>query len=294
MSAADPEPPRSSPSPCAGEGRGEGRPLRAPELDALLDHLFLRTGLDFRRYARRSVERRLLHVMQQEGVSSVGELRARLGADDAARAFAERLCVNVTSMFRDPAFYTALRARVLPLLRPLPLVRAWSAGCASGEEAYSLAILLREEGLLSRSRIYATDVAGEALARARAGVLPLERMREYTQNYQRAGGDAFSDHYVARSDGALLREPLRKAIVFSRHDLVNDASFNEFQLVLCRNVLIYFGPALQVQAHALLWRSLAPGGVLGVGQREIVPPAPLRDYEELDASAKLYRRALRP
>ncbi|MFL5263185.1 MAG: CheR family methyltransferase [Anaeromyxobacteraceae bacterium] len=264
----------------------------ASELDALLDHLFVRTGLDFRRYARRSVERRLRHLMQQENLGSVREVRAHLASAAAAKAFAERLCVNVTAMFRDPPFWVALRDRVVPRLRGLPLVRVWSAGCATGEEAYSLAILLREAGLLSRTRIYATDVDEAALERARGGEYPLDHMRDSTQAYQRAGGTAaFSDYYDARAGGATMRGPLRRAILFARHNLVTDASFNAFHLVLCRNVLIYFGPALQEQVRALLAESLVPGGVLGVGARELVATGAGCGYLELDAAARLYRRA---
>jgi chemotaxis protein methyltransferase CheR len=200
--------------------------------------------------------------------------------------------VNVTALFRDPPFWVALRARVVPLLRALPLVRVWSAGCATGEEAYSLAILLREVGLLSRARIYATDVDEAALERARAGEYPLDQVRDATQAYLRAGGTAaFSDYYDARAGGATMRAPLRRAIVFARHNLVTDASFNAFHLVLCRNVLIYFGPALQEQVRALVAESLAPGGVLGVGARELVETGPASGYVELDAAARLYRRA---
>jgi chemotaxis protein methyltransferase CheR len=272
-------------------GAGEGGAFPASELDALLDHLFVRTGLDFRRYARRSVERRLRHLMQQENLASVREVRARLASAAAAKAFAERLCVNVTAMFRDPPFWAALRARVVPLLRPLPLVRVWSAGCATGEEAYSLAILLREAGMLPRARIYATDVDEAALERARAGEYPLDHTRESTHAYQRAGGTAaFSDYYDARAGGATMRTPLRRAIVFARHNLVTDASINAFHLVLCRNVLIYFGPALQEQVRALIAESLAPGGVLGVGARELVATGPGHGYAEVDAAARLYRR----
>jgi chemotaxis protein methyltransferase CheR len=268
-------------------------PRLAPgEVDALLDHLFVRTGQDFRAYARRSLERRLLHVMLHEGAPSVAALRARLDTPAAARLLAERLCVNVTSMFRDPPFWRALRELVVPRLREEPLARVWVAGCATGEEAYAMAILLREEGLLHRSRVYATDVDEAALSRAREGTYPLEQMREFTANYQRAGGTAaFSDHYAAGPRGAMLREAVRRRVLFARHDLVSDAPFNEFHLVLCRNVLIYFRPPLQERACAVFRHSLAPGGVLGTGLHEVLPQAlPRSWFEELDGAHKLYRR----
>ena len=185
------------------------------------------------------------------------------------------------------------RRYVVPQLRTLPFVRVWSAGCATGEEAYSLAILLREEGLYARSRIYATDVDESALARARSGVFPLEHMREYTHNYVRGGGRAaFSEYYRAGAEGAALAPSLARNIVFARHDLAADATFNEFHVILCRNVLIYFDASLQRGAHELLHRSLAPGGVLGLGLREVVPRdlCPGR-YDEIDAALKLYRDA---
>jgi chemotaxis protein methyltransferase CheR len=270
-------------------------PLPTAEVDALLDHLYVRTGHDFRGYARRSLERRLRHVMLHDGVATVAELRAGLAGPAGAARLCDRLLVNVTSLFRDPPFWLALRTRVLPALRELPLLRVWSAGCATGEEAWSLAILLREEGLGERSRVYATDVGEAVLARARAGILPLEHMRESTHHYARAGGaTGLSSHYTVGPDGAALKPALRRQVVFARHNLASDASFNEFHLVLCRNVLIYFNPALQERAHALFLRSLAPDGVLGLGQREIVPAQLSAAYEPLDAAQKLYRRAAAP
>jgi len=275
----------------AGEqGEESGPTVDAGEVALLLDHLFVRTGLDFRRYAQRAIERRLRHIMLQEGVSRVRDLRARVGDDASATRLAERMCVKVTTLFRDPGFWAALRARVVPGLRALPFARVWIAGCATGEEAYSMTMLLAEEGLQERSRLYATDVDETALARARAGVYPLEHMREYTHNYQRAGGrTAFSEYYTVRPDGAALRPFLRRNIVFSRHNLVTDASFNAFDLVLCRNVLIYFEATLQDHVHALLRRSLAPYAVLGLGQREIVPERFRAAYDDIDPAVKLYR-----
>jgi chemotaxis protein methyltransferase CheR len=293
MAAADIGPP---PAPL-GDGVDEPREpeLDRRDVDALVDHLFVRAGIDFRRYARKSVERRIRHVLLQDGVASVAQLRARVAGAGAAAAvhLAHRLCVTVTTLFRDPAFWTALRRYVTPQLRTLPFVRVWSAGCATGEEAYSLAILLREEGLYARSRIYATDVDESALARARSGVFPLEHMREYTHNYVRGGGTAaFSEYYRAGAEGAALAPSLARNIVFAPHNLAADATFNDFQLILCRNVLIYFEASLQRAAHELLHKSLAPGGVLGLGLREVVPRelCPGR-YDELDAALKLYRDA---
>ncbi|HEX9291691.1 MAG TPA: protein-glutamate O-methyltransferase CheR [Anaeromyxobacteraceae bacterium] len=263
------------------------------DVERFLAALALLTGLDFRSYARRSVHRRLRHLMLQDGLADLGALGARVLADRrSAAAFAERVCVNVTSMFRDPGFFAALRERVVPLLRELPFFRVWHAGCSSGEEVYSLAILLREEGLHRRARLYATDIDETALARARAGVYPLDVMREYTQQYQRAGGTAaFASYYRASGEGAVLDPALRANVVFASHNLATDASFNEFHVILCRNVLMYFDAALQRRAYDLLSQSLAPGGVLALGQREVVPSERLDGrYAELDAAHKIYRR----
>jgi chemotaxis protein methyltransferase CheR len=282
----------------AGAGALPGTPT-APGIDrqqveALLDHLFVQTGLDFRRYARRSIERRLQHVLMQEGLASVEALRVRVAGrgHDAALDLAHRICVTVTTLFRDPEFWIALRTLVAPALRELPFVRVWSAGCATGEEAYSLAILLREEGLAGRTRIYATDVDEDAILRARSAQLPLEHMREYTRNYLRAGGTrSFSEYYTVSGESASLAPSLLRHVLFSRHNLATDASFNEFHLILCRNVLIYFEDSLQEQAHEVFRRSLAARGVLGLGLREIVPSRRAEaSFEALDPARKLYRR----
>ncbi len=262
------------------------------EVLAFLDHLFVRTGVDFRQYAQVSIRRRLHRVMIEDGAPTLEALRARMTDPGAARRIVHRLCVTVTSMFRDPEFWVAFRREVVPRLRALPLIRIWHAGCATGEEAYSLAIVLREEGLYTRSRIYATDVDESALDRARSATYPLDQVREYTRNYARAGGTrAFSEYYSASSDGVELRPGLRRHVILARHNLATDESFNEFHVVLCRNVLIYFDEALQARSHDLLWRSLAPGAVLALGQREIVPPNLDRRYERLDPAQKLYVRA---
>jgi chemotaxis protein methyltransferase CheR len=258
----------------------------------LLDHLFVRTGIDFRQYEARSIRRRLRHVMLQDRIPTVAALRKRLDDAAAARLLSERLCVSVTSMFRDPPFWQSFRTNVAPLLRKLAFVRIWDAGCATGEEAYSLAIVLREEGLYARSRIYATDVDEGALARARSGKYPAAQVREYTHNYLRAGGTVpFSNYYSSSVDGVTVRDRIRRNLVFARHNLVTDASFNEFHVVVCRNVMIYFGPAMQERVHELLWGSLAAGGVLALGLREIVPPHREHGrYERFDLAQKLYRR----
>jgi chemotaxis protein methyltransferase CheR len=202
------------------------------------------------------------------------------------------LSINVTAMFRDPGFYVALREKVVPLLRTYPFTRVWVAGCSTGEEVYSLAILLEEEGLYGKARIYATDINEAVLDRARAGVFPLDKMRGYTENYIRGGGTrAFSEYYVAAYDGARFARSLTENVVFAQHNLVSDRSFNEFNLIMCRNVMIYFDRSLQDRVHRLFHESLARLGVLALGRKESVAFSPFAGaYEELDPGERIYRK----
>jgi chemotaxis protein methyltransferase CheR len=228
-----------------------------------------------------------------EGVASVSGLLERLLHDEGCM---ERLLldlsINVTSMFRDPPFFAALRQVVVPLLRTHPFLRVWNAGCSTGEETWSLAILLEEEGLYDRTRIYATDINEAVLELARLGVFPLDKMQEYTQNYIRAGGrNAFSEYYVARYDGAQFARSLVDGVVFARHNLASDAVFNEFQAIMCRNVMIYFDRPLQEHVHRLFHESLATFGILALGQKETIRFSPHEAaYESLDAAERLYRK----
>jgi chemotaxis protein methyltransferase CheR len=202
------------------------------------------------------------------------------------------LSVNVTAMFRDPTFYAAFRAKVVPLLRTYPFTRVWVAGCSTGEEVFSLAILLAEEGLYDRTRIYATDINEVVLERAKRGVFPLDKMQEYTQNYIRAGGDrSFSEYYTARYEGALFSRSLLDNVVFAQHNLVSDRAFNEFNVVLCRNVMIYFDRSLQNRVHELFYESLEMFGVLGLGQKESITFTPHEaSFEELDGRERLWKK----
>jgi chemotaxis protein methyltransferase CheR len=204
------------------------------------------------------------------------------------------LTVHVTSMFRDPGFYIAFRQKVVPLLATYPFARIWHAGCSSGEEVYSMAIVLFEEGIHERCRIYATDLSEAVLRGASQGLFPLSAMKEYTENYQRAGGKtAFSDYYTARYDHALFHSHLRDSIVFAPHNLVTDGSFNEFNVILCRNVMIYFNDTLQRHVHELLYQSLSRLGVLGLGRRESLKFTPHESsYEPLDDTERLYRKVM--
>jgi chemotaxis protein methyltransferase CheR len=267
--------------------------LEEIELALLLEGVFRKYGFDFREYASASLRRRVWRRVHAEGLSTISELQARLLHDPACM---ERLLldlsINVTAMFRDPSFYSAFRAKVVPQLRTYPFTRIWVAGCSTGEEVYSLAILLREEGLYDRSRIYATDINESVLDRARTGVFPLEKMREYTQNYIKAGGtQAFSEYYLAKYDGAQFQRSLIDNVVFAQHNLVSDRSFNEFNVIVCRNVMIYFDRVLQDRVHELFYESLMTFGVLGLGHKESIRFSPHADsFEELDPAEKLYRK----
>jgi chemotaxis protein methyltransferase CheR len=271
----------------------DGNDLEAIEVQLLLEAVFRRYGFDFRDYAYPSIRRRIWNSVQAEGLRGVSELQGKLLYDAACmERFLLKVTVNVTTMFRDPSFYRALRTLVLPCLRAQPFLRIWHVGCATGEEVYSMAILLHEEGLLPRCRIYGTDMNEAVLDRAKAGIFPLASVQEYTGNYLRAGGTAsFSEYYTARYDSVIFQRALGKNIVFAQHNLVTDSSFNEFHLILCRNVLIYFNNALTARVHRLLYESLASFGFLGLGAQESIRFTPHETcYEELDRNERLYRR----
>ena len=267
--------------------------LECVEVDLLLEAIHRTYGFDFRHYARASIRRRIWRRVQAEGVGTISGLQERVLHDVACMdRFVSDVSVPTTAIFRDPRFYQALRAKVVPTLRTYPFIRVWNAGCSTGEETYSMAIMLLEEGLYERTRIYATDLNESALDRARAGRVPLGRMREYTGNYIAAGGRrAFSEYFSADRTHAVFNPRLTENVVFSQHDLVADRSFNEFNLILCRNVLIYFDRTLQEQVHDLLYDSLGMLGVLALGPRETLRDLRLEAcYTELDANQKLYRR----
>jgi chemotaxis protein methyltransferase CheR len=270
-----------------------GDDLERIEVQVLLEAIYQHYGFDFRGYALGSLKRRLWRRAFAEKVDTMSALQDRVLHDPAVM---ERLLldlsINVTSMFRDPPFFQALREKVVPLLRTYPFVRIWNAGCSTGEETFSLAILLREEGLYDRTRIYATDINDSVLGRARSGVFPLEKMRDYTENYIRAGGkESFSSYYTADGDTARFSQELIEQVVFAQHNLVSDAPFNEFNVIVCRNVMIYFGKTLQDRVHELFYESLDPFGILALGQKESIRFTKYEErYEALDQPEKLYRK----
>jgi chemotaxis protein methyltransferase CheR len=267
--------------------------LENGEIELLLEMMCARHGYDFRDYNRASLRRRVGCVLRAEGLARVASLRELVLRDQAAmNRLVMGLSVNVTSMFRDPEFFRALRCKVVPLLRTYPFVRVWCAGCSTGEEVYSLAILFEEEGLYDRCRIYATDLNETVLRKGREGVFTRGLMAEYSENYQRAGGKrSLADYYTAAYEHVLFRSTLRRNLVFAQHNLVTDASFNEFHLILCRNVMIYFNQSLQNRVHRLLFGSLVPLGLLCLGNRESLRLSlHERDYEPFDSREKVFRR----
>ena len=263
------------------------------EFELLLEGIFRQWGVDFRNYAPSSLRRRVMNFMRGEHIGSISALQDRVLHDqDWLNRFLYSLSVNVSAVFRDPGFYRAFRKEVVPLLRTYPFVRIWLAGVSMGEEVYSLAILLQEEGLYDRCRIYATDINDAVLKKAKEGIYPLDLMQSYTSNYIKAGGDRdFSNYYTAAYDRAMFKSSLRENVVFAQHNLVGDASFNEFHVILCRNVMIYFNNQLQANVHHLLYESLVMFGILGLGAKETLRFSPHElAYEEIDKTAKLYRR----
>ena len=269
------------------------RELEQLEIELLLEAIFRRYGLDFRQYAQASLKRRLYRRMYAEGLETLSELQNRLLHDPPCM---ERLLVdlsiNVTSMFRDPTFYVAFREKIVPALRTYPFTRIWCAGCATGEEVYSLAILLQEESVYERTRIYATDINEHVLQTARAGVFPLDRMKQYTQNYIRAGGKGdFSEYYTAAYDNVAFSRALTENVVFAQHNLAMDRSFNEFNVIVCRNVMIYFDKALQDHVHTLFYESLDTFGILALGHKESINFTRYAGrYEEVDLDERIYRK----
>ena len=269
--------------------------IESIELDLLLDAVFRLYGYDFRDYAKTSMRRRIANIMKKEEVNTISALQDRVLHDPRSwDRFLDGLSVNVSAMFRDPGFFLAFRQHAIPVLRTYPFIRIWQAGCSLGEEAYSLAVMLEEEGLYDRSLIYATDINEVSLRQAREAIYPAELMQKYTQNYVQAGGQrSFSEYYTARYDFAILRPTLQRNIVFSQHNLVSDAPFNEFNVILCRNVMIYFNRGLQERTHNLFHESLAMFGILGLGSRESLRFMPHEHmYEPLVPGEKLYRRVV--
>uniref|UniRef100_UPI00403F6457 CheR family methyltransferase n=1 Tax=Paenibacillus sp. FSL R10-2734 TaxID=2954691 RepID=UPI00403F6457 len=266
--------------------------LEQIEIELLLDGVHRLYGYDFRNYALPSLKRRIWHHVHAENVLSISALQEKVLHDRACfERFVYSLSIPVTEMFRDPGLFLTFRQKVVPLLRTYPYIRIWHAGCSTGEEVYSMAILLHEEGLYDKARIYATDMNERSLQQAKEGVYDLSRMKQYTKNYLEAGGTrAFSEYYTAKYNSVILQPYLRKNIIFAEHNLATDTSFNEFNVIFCRNVMIYFNDELRDHVHGLFHESLSRFGILVLGSKESIHFSKYSDcYESLDRVEKIYR-----
>lgn len=265
--------------------------LEKIEIELLLEGIFRHYGYDFRNYAYPFIQRRILHRLNVENLASISGLQEKIFYDPKVM---ERLyfdfSINVTEMFRNPSFFLTLRQKVIPLVREYPAIRIWHVGCASGEEAYSMAILLHEEGIYEKTKIYATDINTINLEKAKQGIFPLEKMQIYTKNYIQSGGKkAFSEYYTVKNEQVNFHPYLKENIVFFQHDLATDHSFHEFHIIICRNVMIYFNKKLQNHVHQLMYNSLFHQGFLGLGKREEVRFSDYaRYYQIFNSEEKLF------
>ncbi len=262
------------------------------QVEILINDVLEQYGYDFTGYSRASLKRRLIRLYGLDKQVSFAEFRYRVNNDSVYfKHFVEQITVNVTEMFRDPGFYKALREKVLPNLGTYPFIRIWLAGCSTGEEAYSMAILLKELNLLSKSLIYATDINPTTLEKAAQGMFPLSQMKQYSENYIASGGTKdFSSYYSANYTLAKFDNDLKAKMIFSTHNLVSDHSFNEFQLILCRNVLIYFDRELQFKVLQLFDNSLEKLGYLALGTKETTDFSPIsKRYKRLETE-KIWRK----
>ncbi len=263
------------------------------EFDLILQAIYQKYGYDFRDYAKASIRRRLRYRLSQSNLKTISEMQHKLLCDEEFfDTLLLDLTINVTEMFRDPSFFKALREIVIPELKEQPFIKVWHAGCSSGEEIYSAAILLKENGMYESSLIYATDTNEIVLDKAKSGIFPIEKMKDFTVNYRKAGGLAsFADYYTARYDNAIMDNSLKKNIVFSNHNLVTDSVFGEMDMIMCRNVLIYFNRELQDRVFRLFRDSLRPGGFLCLGSKETIRFSSYSDnFENVAEKEKIYRR----
>jgi len=267
--------------------------IRDEEVDILLDDLLSLYGYDFTNYSRASLKRRIANLFTIDRFPSFAEFRYRLRMDhEYLLRFVQQVTVNVTEMFRDPPFYKTLRTEILPLLAARPVIRIWHAGCSTGEEVFSVAILLKEAGLLHKSLLYATDLNPGVLEKLRRGIFPMAQMRQYSENYNASGGKSdLSKYYTAQYDWAKFDESLSARMIVSTHNLVSDSSFNEFQLIICRNVLIYFDKELQNKVLNLFDQSLETLGFLALGSKETLKFSSIAPmYKQLENREKIWRK----
>jgi chemotaxis protein methyltransferase CheR len=274
--------------------RGDTISLSDDDLEIILQDLIEQYGYDFSNYSRASLKRRILRLLSHDRFFSFAEFRFKLKNDpEYFQRFVEQVTVNVTEMFRDVHFYKALRHEVFPLLATKPIIRIWHAGCSTGEEVYSVAILLSEANLLHKSMLYATDINPAVLEKVRAGIFPLAQMKQYSENYIAAGGSRdFSSYYTAHYNAAKFDTSFGERIVLATHNLVSDGSFNEFQLILCRNVMIYFNRPLQDRALRLFYDSLETFGFLALGSKETLRYTEISGMFEQIGKERIWRKIM--
>ena len=263
------------------------------EMECLLDAIYKKYGYDFRDYANASLKRRLKQTLASTSLPNFSAMQHKvLHSTKFFDSVLAELTVNVTEMYRDPTFYKALRENVIPILKTYPRLNIWHAGCSTGEEVYSLAIMLKEENLLNRTTIYATDIDEEVLKKAKEGIYPKDKIKLYTSNYQKSGGkESFAEYYTAKFDLAIMNKDLKKNIVFSQHNLATDSVFGEMHLVICRNVLIYFNKELQNRSVGLFKESLVRRGVLALGNKETINFSKHVDkFKDLVVKEKIYQK----
>jgi len=263
------------------------------EIGLLLEAIFQRYGYDFRHYSRASIERRVRQFQGKSGCSTISEMIPKLLHDASFfEVFVREFSITVTDMFRDPFVYRSLRKNVVPILKTYPFVKIWHAGCATGEEAYSLAIVLKEEGVYDRATLFATDFNDAALDEAKKGIYALDNAKKFTTNYQAAGGtSSFSEYYHARYQAMAINTSLRENITFANHNLVTDSVFGEMHFIMCRNVLIYFEKALQDRVLNLFSDSLVHGGMLCLGTKESLRFSNVKNrFQTIDEDARIYRK----
>ena len=266
--------------------------IKDDELEILLNDVLTLYGYDFTQYSRASLKRRVNRICLIDKFTSFAELRYQLKKHPSyLQRFVEEVTVNVTEMFRDPSFYKALREEVIPQLGTYPFIRVWHAGCSTGEEVYSMAILLKEANLIHKTLLYATDINPGVLEKARDGIYPVSQMRLYSENYISSGGtNEFSNYYTSNYNFARFNDDLKEKMIFSTHNLVSDRSFNEFQLIICRNVLIYFDKDLQANVFKLFDDSLENLGFLALGSKETIRFSGLEKRYKAINSEKIYRK----
>ena len=263
------------------------------EISLLLEAIYQKYGYDFRQYSKAHITRRIASRMSLSGLKTITEVQEKALHDHAfASRLLQDLSITVSEMFRDPDFYKSLREKVIPLLKTYSFIRLWHAGCSSGEEVYSMAIILKEEGIYDRATIYATDFNQQALDRAKEGIFSNEMIKEYTLNYQKSGGkESFSNYYTSHYDMVIMDQSLKKNIVWANHNLVTDSVFAEAHMILCRNVLIYFDKDLQNKVQKLFFDSLTNGGVLCLGSKESLRFIDFADsYRELDKKQRIFKK----